>query len=299
MPGWARASRLLGSAGADPLLALSLFAAIALEVALRGLEPVTVVSGAVCTLPLAMRRRAPLLAALGVLGSVLVQRALGGSPESLDTGGFLVASIVATYTVAARHAWPVALLGASIVLIGVWLLLSWMPTPTADGYAYASAMRAVPLLAGRLVRDYRQRARQLRSMAARLERERDASARLAVAEERARMARELHDAIAHAVSLMVVQAAAAGAVMATAPAGSAQALLVVQETGRGAIAELRRMLHMLRAEDHSPTPETRTAELATDTSRWRSPVAWSGRLDALMALVCLALAEIAVLSEAA
>jgi hypothetical protein len=88
MPEWARASWLLGSADGDLVLAVGLYAAVVLEVLDMGLGPMTVVSAAVRTLPLAARRRAPLFAARGVLTSVLLQRGLGGSVESLDTGIF-------------------------------------------------------------------------------------------------------------------------------------------------------------------------------------------------------------------
>jgi signal transduction histidine kinase len=88
----------------------------------------------------------------------------------------------------------------------------------------------------------------LEARAALLEREREEHARLAVAEERARIARELHDIVAHHVSVMVVQAGAARRVLAQQPNLATEALNDVEATGRQALAEMRRMLGVLRSD---------------------------------------------------
>jgi signal transduction histidine kinase len=82
--------------------------------------------------------------------------------------------------------------------------------------------------------------------AAQLERERAAEARRAIAEERTRIARELHDVVAHRVSLMTVQAGAAKTVVADDPQGAAQAMEAVENAGRQALGELRHLLDVLR-----------------------------------------------------
>jgi signal transduction histidine kinase len=88
--------------------------------------------------------------------------------------------------------------------------------------------------------------RELEEKAARLEREREAEAARAVAEEQARIARELHDVIAHNVSVMVVQAAAGSDVFDSSPARAREALRSIETTGRAALAELRRLLGVVR-----------------------------------------------------
>ena len=90
---------------------------------------------------------------------------------------------------------------------------------------------------------------ELEARAARLEREREEQAERAVIEERTRIARELHDVIAHNVSVMVVQASAGEDVFDTDPARARESLSAVASTGRAALTELRRLLGVIRAEE--------------------------------------------------
>jgi signal transduction histidine kinase len=96
----------------------------------------------------------------------------------------------------------------------------------------------------------------LEERAERLEREREAEAGRARAEEQARIARELHDVIAHNVSVMVVQAAAANDVFETRPERAREALEAIESTGRSALAELRRLLGVVRGDgaEYAPQP---------------------------------------------
>lgn len=93
-----------------------------------------------------------------------------------------------------------------------------------------------------------------------LERERDAQSARAVAEERTRIARELHDVVSHNVAVMVVQASAADAVWETAPDRARNALRAVEETGRSAMHELRTMLQAMRGEDDEAAGAQRRAQ---------------------------------------
>lgn len=87
-----------------------------------------------------------------------------------------------------------------------------------------------------------------------LETERDQATRIAVAEERGRIARELHDVVAHAVSVMVVQADGAGYAIQSDPELAQRALRTISETGRGALGELRRLLDVLRDDESDGEP---------------------------------------------
>lgn len=96
---------------------------------------------------------------------------------------------------------------------------------------------------------------QLEEKAARLEKERETQARIAVAAERARIARELHDVVAHNVSVMVVQADGAAYVLDAAPEQAKQALETISGTGRQALAEMRRLLGVLRTGEQPESGE--------------------------------------------
>ena len=106
----------------------------------------------------------------------------------------------------------------------------------------------VSLIAYALQRRGRRTA-ELEERAARLEREREEAERAAVAEERRRIARELHDVIAHSITLMTVQAGAARLLLSEDPGRAREPILSVEETGRHALAELRRLLGILRADE--------------------------------------------------
>ncbi|RSS52310.1 sensor histidine kinase [Streptomyces sp. WAC07061] len=107
----------------------------------------------------------------------------------------------------------------------------------------------------------------------RLEKEREAQAKVAVAAERARIARELHDVVAHNVSVMVVQADGAAYVMDVAPDQAKEALQTISGTGRQALAEMRRLLGVLRtgepqeSEDYVPQPDVEQIEVLVEQVR--------------------------------
>jgi signal transduction histidine kinase len=126
-------------------------------------------------------------------------------------------------------------------------------------------------LLGRALRGRGERAAQLEQRAARLEAEQQAQAQAAVAAERARIARELHDVIAHSVSVMVIQAGAAKQLLAETPERAGRPLVTVQDTGRQTITELRRLLGILRADwpelSLSPQPGLASLDLLLEEMR--------------------------------
>ncbi|MEE6307256.1 histidine kinase [Plantactinospora veratri] len=125
--------------------------------------------------------------------------------------------------------------------------------------ALAAAVVAVAWLAVALLRARRRHHRTLGERSWLLERERESAARVAVEAERARIARELHDIVSHNVSLMVVQAGAAGEVLASMPAEAAAALRAVETAGRDAMTELRHLLGLLApAQDGDDTVADRS-----------------------------------------
>jgi signal transduction histidine kinase len=231
---------------ADQLIVALLAGTALVEVLVSGDSVLDAVVGAAVALPLLARRRAPLL----VLVAVIVL-GYAGYARGASVGGSLQAWIalnVALYSVAAHCERPRAIAGA--VIVAAFVLLFEIPAVVEGGRVDDLAGEWLFLggvwLLGRWVRQRRQRTTDLERHAADLQADRAALAREAVADERARIAREMHDAVAHSVSLMVLQAGAAEQVMATAPERARESLVTIQDTGREAIVELRRMLGLLR-----------------------------------------------------
>ncbi|MER6145141.1 sensor histidine kinase [Streptomyces sparsogenes] len=211
----------------------------------------------------ALRRRAPEKVLLLVTVCGLAQVVLDVSVNPAD-----FAMLVVAYTVAAqgdRRASRCAL--AAALAAPVIAMLRW-PGPehrTSVGWAISLAFTTIPFILawvlGDSVRTRRAYYAQLEERAARLEKEREAQAKVAVAAERARIARELHDVVAHNVSVMVVQADGAAYVMDAAPEQARQALETISGTGRQALAEMRRLLGVLRSgapsddSDYVPQPD--------------------------------------------
>jgi len=225
-------------------------------------------------LPLVLAPRAP-LAVLVVIGAAdAAHLALG----YLLSGGAL-ALLVAFYTVGARCPPRHAAVGAVFmaVLLPAMYALDRMPV-NAGNVVGNTAVFACAGAVGVYVRSRRERLAVLEERAARLERERELLAREAVADERARIARELHDVVAHAVTVMTVQSGAARRVMDADRDAARDALSAVEATGREALAELRRLLDVLRTGDEAtdalaPQPTAAGIEdLVAETRRAGVPV---------------------------
>jgi signal transduction histidine kinase len=264
----------------DVALTLAVAAFTQLEIIGYGWGVEAELSAAVCTVPLLFRRRAPLVACLSIVAAGVVVAA-SGETDHLTEGLFpLPAATLAVYSVALYAAWPRAVLGASAALLGVWLAGWW-----AAGFQILAFLDLTAVwIVGRMARAYRRRSDRLGALAAALEREGEATARLTAMRERADIARDVHEVTADAVSLMVVQAAAAESVLATAPADCRRALANVQDAGRNAMSELRRTVGILRdGGEHVPPDEPSVVPTPRATRR-RPALRWSETLDLVAAL---------------
>jgi signal transduction histidine kinase len=205
------------------------------------------------TVPLAWRRRAPTVVFALVLASVGLQIGLIDDVRS-DQPPFQhwVALLIVFYSLGAhaerRRAIVVGALGGAAVFVGdlVDLLLG---EAGVEDTLPAWFMLAAAYGVGFALRGQRIQSTLLAQRAERLEREREQKARLAVAEERVRIARELHDIVAHAISVVVVQAQAGQRVLEGEQASAREALRSIETTGRQALVEMRRLLGILRKED--------------------------------------------------
>lgn len=241
---------LMAGLQADAALAVTLAALWQLEVWAPALVPgvsavdgqgvALSVAGMVMLLPLAARRRAPLCSCAVVMGGAVLAHVVGPSPEGLSE---VAGMVVASYSVACYSDIRRAVVGLALVVLSVALSQGF----TADDLAFGVLLFGGAWALGRTVRSARGRTRELESLTGELARERGENARLAVELERTRIARELHDVVAHAVSVMVVQAGGVRGLLGPTQHDERQALGVIESTGRQAMGELRRMVGMLRA----------------------------------------------------
>jgi signal transduction histidine kinase len=138
-------------------------------------------------------------------------------------------------------------IGLIIVVVDIVVVVYNIPGPQAVGdFVFIPLRFVVAWVAGYALRERAEQAEAAEERAAQAEREREAAARVAVAEERARIARELHDIVAHAVSVMVLQVGAVRHRLPNALAEDRDALRGVERAGRTALAEMRRLLAAMR-----------------------------------------------------
>jgi signal transduction histidine kinase len=196
------------------------------------------------TLPLAARRRFPGTVLALVVASGLAFAALDLPPDILG-----VAILVAVYSVAAYGSRWVALAGLAAVQVA---LIAVQLTPGRTGVStlvHNLGGVAAAWLLGHFAHNYRAYAARLEERTAELEQAREELARRAVVEERLRLARELHDVVAHAMSVIAVQSGVGAHVADTNPQEAAKALAAIEATSRAALTELRRLLGVLRQEE--------------------------------------------------
>ena len=192
------------------------------------------------------RRATPLAAAAVGAAGMAVQTTLGAA---IAVGGFL-AVITLTHAVALRCPRRAAVAGLVIIMGAVHLYDVLYPEEFSlpDLIGNAAIFLLVWAL-GRGARRWRHRTEELRERAAAQQRQQEAHVRSAIAQERASIARELHDIVAHAISVMVLQAGAARQVLDAQPQRASGPLLAVEGSGRQALDEMHRLLGILRRDD--------------------------------------------------
>ena len=231
----------------DGTVALVLFVSMAAQFTrhLRtGQHPTTALTWALAVLlvaPILTHRRFP-LASLAVCLTALLAYAAGRYAAFPGLPVFVLTFDIALHS-KARVAFAALVASAAAMTVslalqpnGVAALAEWV----------ASGPAPVAWLVGRNLRYRRARWAELQDRAERLERERQEEARRAVTEERLRIARELHDVIAHSMSVIAVQSAVGHHVMDTQPDQARQALAAIEATSRSALTEMRRLLGVLR-----------------------------------------------------
>jgi signal transduction histidine kinase len=241
-----------------PLLVDSVLAAALLLLSIGQLAArprLLIPSTLLLVVPVAFRRRAPITAfAVATVGGAI--QVLTHGPLAAD-----LAVLILLYTVAAYRPRQASIMALLVCLGGSTVaVLQWGQVPGVRLFwrlVFASILFGGLELAiwilGDSMRYRRGYYAALEDKAARLEAERNAQAKVAAAAERARIARELHDVVAHHVSVMVVQADGAGYALRTDPDRAGAALEAIADTGRQALDEMRRLLGVLRSADEQAT----------------------------------------------
>ena len=199
------------------------------------------------TLPLIWRRRAPVV----VLGVLLAVSAAADEAYAImdEAGSPFAALLLGLYAAGAYSRRSQAKVAAAIMVAYLVVFLVTTEDSAVGDFFFIGGIMFGVFGAATVVRSRQEMATALAARTVELEHEREEKAKLAVAEERARIARELHDVVAHNLSIMVVQAGAERRVVADERPETAEVLATIEETGRTAMAEMRRLLGMLRRSD--------------------------------------------------
>ena len=197
------------------------------------------------TAALLLRVRAPLLALVLEIGGLVALTVLNTVSDNNDPMGVIVIVLVALYSAGAHTRGRALAVATALVLVTTAVAMYQDgESINVSGFLFFAFFVGAPFFAGVVIRIRREREGLL-------VRERDERARAAVLEERTRVARELHDVVAHAISVIVLQARGARRSLASEPETARGALDAIEQTASQALAEMRRLLEMLRADDES------------------------------------------------
>ncbi|MCP9947833.1 MULTISPECIES: sensor histidine kinase [Actinomadura] len=200
---------------------------------------------AVVTLALAWRRRYPMPVLIFIIGGELVLSAAQYPPSVPDVAAFLIA----VYSVAAHRGLAQSALGGLTAFVYFVVYLVMLPLAISPVVVITDCALVIGVwVLGRNLRLRRAYFAELEDRAARLERARGTDARAARIEERSRIARELHDVVAHHVSVMTVQAGAARRIIDRDSDSAREAMSTIEEVGRTALSEMRRIVGVLRTD---------------------------------------------------
>jgi len=250
----------------DAVVAVLLFLLMAAELAGKGLEagesvstPIAYVLAAAITLPFAWHRRYP-SASVACCTAAVVAYSLGHFSAFPGYPLFALTFAVSLHADRRRAAFAFA---AALIALSVSLSLQPAGVVTASTWISTVLALTVAWLAGENVRGRRIRLSALEERARVLEREREMRERQAVGQERLRIARELHDVVAHSMSVIAVQAGVAHHVIDSRPELAREALATVETNTRAALVEMRRLLGVLRQGDE-PSASLTPAPTLTD-----------------------------------
>jgi signal transduction histidine kinase len=215
---------------------------------------------------LAGRRRRPLLMGTLMFALWITLSLVAVNVEPLNVP--LVVVLVASYSMGRYTSGVAVRMSFFVVVAGLLCVVSTMEDQSASDFLFPTAFAVIAWVAGRAVRTRSQLTEELHEAAVRAEEAHDAELARAAAEERRRIAREMHDVVAHSVSVMVVQAGGARRILEHDPERAVEAARHIEETGRAALVEMRRLLGVLHHGE--------------DAGAERAPAPGMAQLDALV-----------------
>ena len=209
------------------------------------------------TLPLTLRRIRPIPVLFIVAGSFMIDRGLD-YPSTIAVTGVLFAFHAIGSELPRRQSLVIGLGTAAVLTLFTLSGVAYNESVEFGTVLLVLVGSILPLFLGREVHERRRYLTELEERTRLLERDREERARRAVRDERARIARELHDVVAHEMTVMTIQAAAASRVLDSDPSQAGEALTAIEAAGHDALAEMRRLLGLLRTDkqpaNRSPQP---------------------------------------------
>ncbi|HEX8123676.1 MAG TPA: sensor histidine kinase [Solirubrobacteraceae bacterium] len=262
--------RALPPRQADVLLAVAVAIAAVSEgaIVIDGAgRPFAMAALLVMSATLALRHEAPLPGlAIFFAAALPVCAAIDGTEDLVAP--FLII-LVWAYAVGAHHDVRTALIGLGALVVGICAVNIAFGGATVGDFLFPNGFAAAAWGAGRTLQHRTRLAAELHEAAVRADEEREAQAARAVADERRRIAREMHDVVAHSVSVMVVQAGGARRILERDPERAVEAARLIERTGRAALLEMRRLLGVLGSaeEPAAMAPQPRIEEIRSLVAR--------------------------------
>jgi signal transduction histidine kinase len=272
---WSLTTRRIDPFHFDVALALLLLVGFEIDIVTththRGPLVLNIIFAGAISLATVWRRRAPLASASVVMALGAAMAAWLTNPTTHVVPIYLL--FVPAYSVGAYEPRKRALAGLAVCFAGPWVMVATATHSTASDWAFTAGMSTAAWVVGRALRARRFLNAELAAKTERLAAERESRERLAVADERTRIARELHAVVAASVSAMVVQTEVAQHLLDEDPDRADDAMAAVETAGRQTLAEMRRILGVLRRTDEDPAtlaPQPGVGQIAALVERARA-----------------------------
>jgi signal transduction histidine kinase len=229
-------------------------------------EPQSIVIVAVGYITLLWRRTRPVAAGAVMFSMWTLFNIAGDDVQSMQMP--LIGALVMGYAMGAYTEGRAARIAPFVILVGVLAVTATWEDQVFTDYLFPTAFVLIAWLGGRGVRTRTRLTEELHEAAVQAQEAHDEEAARAAAEERRRIAREMHDVVAHSVSVMVVQAGGARRILERDPARAVDAAVHIEEVGRAALAEMRRLLGLMHhADERAPQPTMRQLDALVERTR--------------------------------